>query len=112
MLVDCFVAALMPPRRLLWHPDLASSLLTYRYIRIAGAEVCGRARTVFWSCGRTRVHRAQEKAGSYSPPYSGAMFPWESAFTGEECCPTWAVRCRGPALARVHRAFVCYCVYL
>merc|ERR1712032_192402 len=30
---------------------------------------------------------AQLKARSYSPPYEGAMFPWESAFTGSEACP-------------------------
>lgn len=27
---------------------------------------------------------------TYDPPYSGAMFPWESAATGLETCPEWA----------------------
>jgi hypothetical protein len=54
-----------PPINLL-HPDLALSLLQYRANRIAGAE---------------------KKAGTYSPPFAGAMFPWESALTGEETCP-------------------------
>ena len=53
----------------LLHPDMSDSLLQYRVNRIAGAE---------------------EKALSYSPPFGGAMFPWESALTGEEVCPTWA----------------------
>lgn len=57
-----------PPINLL-HPDMAQSLLQYRIDRISGAEA---------------------KAASYSPPYSGAMFPWESALTGEETCPSWA----------------------
>ena len=51
------------------HPDISNSLLQYRVNRIAGAE---------------------EKALSYSPPFSGTMFPWESALTGSETCPTWA----------------------
>lgn len=51
------------------HPATADSLLQYRVARIAGA---------------------QAKARSYSPPFSGACFPWESAFTGEETCPSWA----------------------
>lgn len=56
----------MPTIRLLF-PDLAASLIEYRFNRLAGA---------------------QEKAKSYSPPYSGAMWPWESALTGVETCPT------------------------
>ena len=51
------------------HPDMSESLLMSRVNRIPGAE---------------------QKALSYSPPFSGAMFPWESALTGEEVCPTWA----------------------
>lgn len=36
-----------------------------------------------------RVQEAREKALSYhSKLYTGAMFPWESAFTGAETCPT------------------------
>ena len=58
-----------PPIALLY-PAVASSLLEYRYARIPGAE---------------------EKARSYAGMnYHGAMFPWESAFTGEEVCPSWA----------------------
>lgn len=39
-----------------------------------------------------RVGAARAKARSYhaSPPYSGIMFPWESAKSGAETCPTWA----------------------
>jgi len=34
---------------------------------------------------------AREKAASYSPPYSGTMFPWESAAYGNETCPYQAL---------------------
>jgi hypothetical protein len=54
----------MYPGLLLLHNDVANSVLAYRHARIAGAE---------------------EKAQSYSPPFTGTMFPWESAFTG--CVP-------------------------
>jgi trehalose/maltose hydrolase-like predicted phosphorylase len=54
-----------PPLNLL-HPATADSLLQYRLARLAGARA---------------------KASSYTPPFSGSMFPWESAFTGEEVCP-------------------------
>ena len=56
----------------------------------------------------------QEKAASYSPPYLGAMFPWESAFTGEECCPTWAVRAGSAVWCNMTRACVptCQCARL
>lgn len=50
-------------------PALGEALLTYRVQRLDGARA---------------------KALSYTPPYSGAMFPWESALTGMETCPTWA----------------------
>ena len=50
-------------------PDIGASLLQYRLNRLAGAR---------------------EKAGTYDPPFSGAMFPWESALTGVEVCPSWA----------------------
>ena len=59
----------MFPGVLLTHPDVAASLLEYRFNRLDGAR---------------------DKAKSYSPPFGGAMFPWESAFTGEEVCPSWA----------------------
>ena len=50
-------------------PDLAAGLLAYRLERLNGAE---------------------EKARSYDPPFAGVMFPWESALTGQEMCPSWA----------------------
>ena len=59
----------MFPGVLLTHPDVANSLLQYRLARLPGAR---------------------DKARSYSPPFAGAMFPWESAYTGEETCPSWA----------------------
>lgn len=57
------------PSLQLLHPDMASSFLLYRSLRLEGAYV---------------------KAASYDPPYAGAAFPWESALTGQETCPTWA----------------------
>jgi trehalose/maltose hydrolase-like predicted phosphorylase len=59
----------MFPPLLLWHPHLAASLLQYRI---------------------DRVDAARHKAQSYGKNYRGIMFPWESAATGEETCPTWA----------------------
>jgi protein-glucosylgalactosylhydroxylysine glucosidase len=59
----------MFPGLLLLHPDIAVACLKYHVDRIPGAE---------------------EKAQSYSPPYAGTMFPWESAWTGVETCPSWA----------------------
>lgn len=59
----------MYPALLLMFPSLARSLVQYRADRLEGAY---------------------EKAKSYSPPYEGAMFPWESARTGVETCPEWA----------------------
>lgn len=37
-----------------------------------------------------RVDQARAKARSYGKDYSGAMYPWESAFSGVEECPLWA----------------------
>eukprot|EP00771_Trimastix_marina_P001345 gnl/Trimastix_PCT/2411.p1 GENE.gnl/Trimastix_PCT/2411~~gnl/Trimastix_PCT/2411.p1 ORF type:complete len:755 (+),score=209.85 gnl/Trimastix_PCT/2411:57-2267(+) len=37
-----------------------------------------------------RTHGAASKAASYHAGYKGFMFPWESAYTGEEVCPEWA----------------------
>jgi protein-glucosylgalactosylhydroxylysine glucosidase len=59
----------MEPTVRLLYPDLASSLIQYRFERMDGAR---------------------QKALSYSPPFSGTMWPWESAYTGVETCPTWA----------------------
>lgn len=59
----------MYPALLVLQPKIAHSLVQYRYDRLAGAHL---------------------KAASYSPPFAGAMFPWESAFSGVETCPIWA----------------------
>mmetsp|Transcript_15402 Transcript_15402/g.23217 ORF Transcript_15402/g.23217 Transcript_15402/m.23217 type:complete len:782 (-) Transcript_15402:137-2482(-) len=59
----------MYPPLLLLHSSIAESLIKYRFDRLNGAYM---------------------KAKSYTPPYKGAMFPWESAFSGYETCPTWA----------------------
>jgi protein-glucosylgalactosylhydroxylysine glucosidase len=59
----------MSPPVTYFHPDIGFSLATYRVARLAGA---------------------QDKAASYHAGYRGALFPWESAFTGEEVCPSWA----------------------
>ena len=62
----------MYPHLLLLHPSLAKSVIQYRFNHRAGAV---------------------NKAKSYSPPYNGTMFPWESAFTGEEVCPEGVITC-------------------
>lgn len=59
----------MFPTLALLHPSFAASLLEYRIRRLSGAYA---------------------KAKSYDPPYSGAMYPWESALTGIECTPVLA----------------------
>jgi trehalose/maltose hydrolase-like predicted phosphorylase len=58
----------MYPPLLLLQPELARALLDYRYDRLAAA---------------------QRKAAGYG--FQGAMYPWESDDTGEECTPTWAL---------------------
>ncbi len=55
----------MYPNLLSLYPRLAKSGLQYRF---------------------NRLDEARQKAKSYNPPYSGIMFPWESAFTGGEVC--------------------------
>jgi len=57
----------MYPSLLLFYPGLAQSVLQYRYNNLAGAFIKAK-----------------------SEGYSGAMFPWESAFTGQEVCPASA----------------------
>lgn len=52
------------------HPDFASAALGYRIDRLATARL-----------------KAQSYVGK---GYRGAMFPWESAWTGIETCPSWA----------------------
>lgn len=59
----------MYPPLLYLHPSISQSLIQYRFDRLDGARL---------------------KAASYDPPFSGVMFPWESAFSGQETCPTWA----------------------
>jgi trehalose/maltose hydrolase-like predicted phosphorylase len=51
------------------YPDIADAMMAYR---------------------KDRIPEAQSKAASYQAGYIGAMFPWESAQTGVETCPTWA----------------------
>uniref|UniRef100_A0A6B2KZB4 Protein-glucosylgalactosylhydroxylysine glucosidase n=1 Tax=Arcella intermedia TaxID=1963864 RepID=A0A6B2KZB4_9EUKA len=59
----------MYPPILLLHPDIAASLLQYRFDNMVGASL---------------------KARSYNLGYQGLMYPWESAFSGQEVCPDWA----------------------
>eukprot|EP01114_Cavostelium_apophysatum_P014228 TRINITY_DN3638_c0_g1_i2.p1 TRINITY_DN3638_c0_g1~~TRINITY_DN3638_c0_g1_i2.p1 ORF type:complete len:663 (+),score=121.13 TRINITY_DN3638_c0_g1_i2:160-2148(+) len=56
----------MYPTFVLMYPDTATSFINYRKNRMDGAML---------------------KAQSYNPPYQGTMYPWESAFTGQETCP-------------------------
>jgi trehalose/maltose hydrolase-like predicted phosphorylase len=58
----------MYPPLLAFHPELASSMLDYRY---------------------DRLEKARQKARNFG--YKGAMFPWESDDTGEEATPPWAL---------------------
>jgi trehalose/maltose hydrolase-like predicted phosphorylase len=73
----------MTPSILLLHPRIASSLIHYRVLRIPAA---------------------QQKAQSFG--YKGALYPWESAFTGAETCPNWApegkLEQRTSTLIRLH----------
>jgi len=55
-------------------PDLARRMLAYRWHRLPGA-------------------RRKASAGGYA----GARFPWESAGTGDEVCPTWVEDAANPA---------------
>ncbi len=58
----------MYPALLLLHPEIAASLMEYRYQRLPAA---------------------QHNAASHG--YKGAMFPWESAASGNEETPVWAL---------------------
>ncbi len=58
----------MYPSLLLLQPDIAKSLLEYRYRRLETA-----------------------KNNAFSHGYKGAMFPWESAASGNEETPVWAL---------------------
>ena len=58
----------MFPALLVLHPEMAKSMMEYRYQRLAEAE-----------------HNA------FAHGYKGAMYPWESAATGNEETPVWAL---------------------
>lgn len=58
----------MYPAILVLHPELAKSMIEYRYQRLNAA-----------------------KRNAFSKGYRGAMFPWESAETGVEETPVWAL---------------------
>ncbi len=58
----------MYPPLLVLQPDMAKSLLEYRYQRLEAA-----------------------KANAFSHGFKGAMFPWESADNGSEATPVWAL---------------------
>jgi trehalose/maltose hydrolase-like predicted phosphorylase len=58
----------MYPALLIMHPELGRSLVEYRYERLGTA-----------------------KRNAYSKGYKGAMYPWESAGSGVEETPVWAL---------------------
>lgn len=58
----------MYPALLVLHPEIARSLVEYRFQRLAAA-----------------------KQNAFSHGYKGAMFPWESADVGVEETPVWAL---------------------
>ncbi|MBK9735293.1 MAG: glycoside hydrolase family 65 protein [Saprospiraceae bacterium] len=58
----------MYPPLLTLHPDMARSLLEYRFERLEAA-----------------------KQNAFSHGYKGAMFPWESSANGSEDTPVWAL---------------------
>jgi trehalose/maltose hydrolase-like predicted phosphorylase len=58
----------MFPALLVLHPEMAKSMLEYRYQRLDAA-----------------------KRNAFTLGYKGAMFPWESAETGVEETPVWAL---------------------
>ena len=58
----------MFPSILVLHPEIAKSLVEYRYQRLEAA-----------------------RKNAFSHGYKGAMFPWESAETGVEETPVWAL---------------------
>ncbi len=58
----------MYPALLFLHPEIAKSLIEYRFQRLDVAE-----------------------KNAYSHGYKGAMFPWESAASGNEETPVWAL---------------------
>jgi protein-glucosylgalactosylhydroxylysine glucosidase len=58
----------MYPGLLVLHPELAKSMVEYRYERLQAA-----------------------KRNAFSKGFKGAMYPWESAATGVEETPVWAL---------------------
>jgi len=58
----------MYPALLVLHPEIAKSMMEYRYQRLDAA-----------------------KRNAFSKGYKGAMYPWESAETGVEETPVWAL---------------------
>lgn len=62
-------ATWMLPPLAVFYPNITRELLQYRV---------------------DRIPEAQAKARSYQRGYRGAMFPWESAQSGLETCPSWA----------------------
>lgn len=58
----------MYPALLVLHPELAKSMVEYRFRRLEAA-----------------------KRNAFSKGYKGAMYPWESAETGVEETPVWAL---------------------
>jgi trehalose/maltose hydrolase-like predicted phosphorylase len=58
----------MYPALLVLHPEMAKSMVEYRYARLDAA-----------------------KRNAFSHGYKGAMYPWESAATGVEETPVWAL---------------------
>jgi len=58
----------MFPAILVLHPEMAKSMVEYRYQRLAEA-----------------------KHNAFAHGYKGAMFPWESAASGNEETPVWAL---------------------
>jgi trehalose/maltose hydrolase-like predicted phosphorylase len=58
----------MYPAILVLHPEMAKSLVEYRFQRLSAA-----------------------KQNAFNHGYKGAMFPWESAATGVEETPVWAL---------------------
>lgn len=58
----------MYPALLVLHPEMAKGMVEYRFERLEAA-----------------------KRNAYSHGYKGAMFPWESAGTGVEETPVWAL---------------------
>ena len=58
----------MYPAMLVLHPEMAKSMMEYRYQRLEAA-----------------------KRNAFSKGYKGAMYPWESAESGVEETPVWAL---------------------